>query len=358
LKPQARVYYGKFVVQLRTNASLTALNTLALKAQGEALVKVESEAELCAALAWAQARETPVIVLGEGSNVVLVGDLATLVIQQATRGIEIIHDYDEQVILRVAAGENWHALVEWCLGQGFYGLENLALIPGTVGAAPIQNIGAYGVELDTSIAAIHALRIDNSETLTLSAADCEFGYRDSIFKHRLRDQLVITAVELSLSRIPGLQLAYPALANVLPAAGGQALTPQDVFCAVVELRQSRLPDPAVLPNAGSFFKNPVLESARAAAIREQFPEVPAYPQDDGREKFPAAWFIDRCGWKGFRENGVGVHPDHALVLVNYGSNSGTQLLQLAARITDSVRDRFGIELEIEPRVYGDRHDPL
>jgi len=266
--------------------------------------------------------------------------------------IEILDDAGDKVSLRIAAGENWHSLVQWTLQRGLYGLENLALIPGKVGAAPIQNIGAYGVELQSCLLRVHAVVIANGNPVTLSKADCKFGYRDSVFKQSLRDQLVITAVDLQLSRAPELHTAYPALAAFFEETGSAASTPQDVFDAVVSIRRSKLPDPAVEPNAGSFFKNPVVSAAQAEQLTRKFPGLPAYPQGDGRVKLAAAWMIDHCGWKGYRAEDVGIHPVHALVIVNYGNNSGERVLALAREVAATVVDRFAIQLAIEPRVYG------
>ncbi len=334
--------------------SLKSCNTLALQARARRLVRANRERDLHEALALADREGRVVVPLGEGSNVVLAGDLDALVLRVNTRGIIILdQDQDAQrVLLRVAAGEPWHRFVDWTLRQGFFGLENLALIPGTVGAAPVQNIGAYGVELSGFVRAVHALAIADGATASLCAAECGFGYRDSVFKGRLRDQLVITAVDLELSLIPRLHTGYPALAQALAGRDWPRLTPRDVFDAVVAIRRSRLPDPAREPNAGSFFKNPVVDAERAAALACDHPALPAYPQPEGGVKLAAAWLIEQCGWKGRRADGVGVHPWHALVLVNYGSDSGRELLRLAVDIAASVQARFGVALEMEPRIYG------
>jgi UDP-N-acetylmuramate dehydrogenase len=339
-------------MQILRGESLQPYNTLSLKARAAALVRVGSDEELLAAFAWAAEQGLPVVPLGQGSNVVLARDLEALVVRQETRGIEIIDEVDDRVTLRVAAGENWHALVQWTLRQGMYGLENLALIPGTVGAAPIQNIGAYGVELQSCLLQVHALAIADGRSHTLSRADCEFGYRDSVFKQGLRDKLVITAVDLRLSRVPELHTGYPALAAALAQTDVSALTAQDVFNTVVNIRRSKLPDPAVEPNAGSFFKNPLVPAEEAEALMAKFTGLPGYPQEDGRVKLPAAWMIDHCGWKGYREDDIGIHPQHALVIVNYGNDNGEQLLSLASEVAATVADTFGIQLVIEPRVYG------
>jgi len=332
--------------------ALQRRNTLGLKSSASAYVSVASDEALVEALDWASVHDMAVITLGQGSNVVLAGDLDALVMHQAQHGIEVIEDTADEVVLKVAAGENWHGLVQWSLQRGFYGLENLALIPGTVGAAPIQNIGAYGVEIAPYVRRVHAIGIDDRQRVSLGADECEFGYRDSIFKHALRDKVIITSVELRLSKQPRLQLSYPALRNYLDKHAADELTPQAVFDAVVEIRRSRLPDPADTPNAGSFFKNPVITQQQMAEIVGRAPDLPQYPQGDGQVKLPAAWLIDQCGWKGKRVGGFGVHPQHALVLVNYGGDKGSELLALAGEIRLSVFDAYGINLEIEPRVYG------
>lgn len=339
-------------MKIQRDEALQRYNTLALQARAQAFVRVYTEADLLSALTLAREQQLRVVPLGDGSNVVFAGDLDALVIQQRMRGIEVLALADDVVQLRVAAGENWHALVQWTLAQGYFGLENLALIPGTVGAAPIQNIGAYGVELQASVLQVHARRIADDEVMVLSNDACEFGYRDSVFKHQLQDQLVITAVDLELSRRPSVNIAYPALASYFAEHADRVPTPRAVFDAVVSIRRSKLPDPAQVPNAGSFFKNPVVAGEVAEKLHADFPALPCFPQPNGTAKVSAAWMIDRCGWKGFRRGNLGVHAEHALVLVNYGSDSGEALLALAAEIAASVWDMFGVLLEIEPRVYG------
>ncbi|RLQ23084.1 UDP-N-acetylmuramate dehydrogenase [Seongchinamella sediminis] len=341
-------------MQILRAESLRARNTLHLESHAKALVEVSSGAQLSAALDWARAEGLPVLPLGSGSNVVLAGDIDALVVCQRGSAIDVLSEQGDSVMLRVAAGHDWHALVEQSLARGYYGLENLALIPGTVGAAPIQNIGAYGVELERFVAAVHAVETASGRALTLSAGDCGFAYRDSVFKRELRDKLVITAVDLRLSRRPAPELAYPALRSELERAGIRDPGPEDVFRAVVAVRSRRLPDPAREPNVGSFFKNPVVAAAVAAALQEQYPDMPLYPQADGGAKVPAAWLIERAGWKGRRRGGVGVHPGHALVLVNYGSDAGADILALAEEIRAAVASRFTIALEPEPRIYGDQ----
>lgn len=334
------------------NEPLQKRNTLRLQSMARAFVNVSSEEELRAALLWARNNHVQVTALGQGSNIVLAGDLNALVIHQEMQGRKVLEENDRATVIRVSAGENWHSLVQWSLSQGYFGLENLALIPGTVGAAPIQNIGAYGVELSSFVRSVQALSVSNSEQLKLSTSECGFAYRDSVFKSDMRDQCVITSLDLVLSKEPKVQCAYPALRDYLHQQNVSDPTPIDVFDAVVAIRSSRLPDPETCPNAGSFFKNPVLEEAQFQSVLKLAPSIPHYPQADGTIKVAAAWLIEQCGWKGARRETVGVHREHALVLVNYNSDDGKHLLALADDIQRSVFDFSGLELEIEPRVYG------
>lgn len=339
-------------MHLARDVSLQCLNTLALAGRAALMATVTDAADLDAALEFASSEGREVLVLGEGSNVVIAGDLDAMVLKQASRGIEVLERGADKVHLRVQAGENWHRFVQWTLEQGYYGLQNLALIPGTVGAAPVQNIGAYGVELGAFLRQVHAVRLSDGQRLTLSRSACELGYRDSIFKGAQRDALCITAIDLELGLHPQTDTRYPVLDNFLREAGIDKPTPEQVFDAVVSIRRSRLPDPALEPNAGSFFKNPVLAADAAGQLRTRFPAMPLYPQEDGSVKLPAAWLIEYCGWKGWRGEGIGVHAEHALVLVNCGGGTGGELLSLARKIAESVRDTFGLDLAVEPTVYG------
>jgi UDP-N-acetylmuramate dehydrogenase len=339
-------------VHLQTDLSLKPFNTLSIDATATGLAQVADYSELLQALEWAQQRGLPVLPLGEGSNLVVAGDIDGLLLKQGSDKVELLDASDDTVLLKVDAGKDWHQLVQWTLAQGYFGLENLALIPGAVGAAPIQNIGAYGVEVESFISRVHGVDLATGKTLALAHADCQFGYRDSVFKGALRDKVIITSVEMQLSRHSHPRCHYPALNAWLEDHGITDASAQQVFEAVVAIRSSKLPDPAVEPNAGSFFKNPVIPSAQVQALLAQHPEMPVYPLSHTQAKVPAAWLIDRCGWKGQRDGDVGVHPQHALVLVNYGNCSGSELLAFARRITNSVSEGFGVALEIEPRIYG------
>ena len=356
-------------MNIRANVSLQTLNTLALPGLAEFFIRVSSNDELAEALAYARANKLRVTVLGGGSNVVLASDIPGLVIQMVTRGIERCEQggNSKTVHWTAAAGENWHQLVQHTLAEKSYGLENLSLIPGLVGAAPIQNIGAYGLEISDRFVSLQALEISSGNIVNFSKSDCQFGYRESVFKQSAAGQFVVTSVTLALSEQPSVDISYPALAAALSAAPqtrqSQALdaelkfsppqiSPQQVSEAVCRIRRQKLPDPAVQPNAGSFFKNPVISKDRWRQLREKYSQLPGYPQPDGSVKLPAAWLIDQAGWKGAVGQGCGVHREHALVLVNSGACSGRQLLQLARDIIVDIERRFGILLVIEPQVLG------
>src|SRR5690625_1829500 len=340
--------------QLAERAPLRARNTFGVPAHAGMLVAVRDPASLPALFENAMLRDGPVLVLGGGSNLLFAADPEGVVVTLERQDIRITRDDGDSCTVRADAGVQWHAFVLWTLGHGLAGLENLALIPGTVGAAPIQNIGAYGVEVCERIATVEAFERADRTRLRLAGSECGFGYRDSRFK-REQDRWIITAVEFQLSRTPALRLGYAGLGDELARAGLSAPTPSQVAEAVCRVRLRKLPDPAVLGNAGSFFKNPLVAAAQAEALQRGHPQLPLFPgPDPARRKLPAAWLIDACGWKGHREGDAGVSADHALVLVNHGRASGAQLLDLARRIAASVQERFGIALEPEPRLIGDR----
>jgi len=341
-------------LNIAANVSLQSRNTLALPGRAEFFACVASNDELAEALAYAGTQKLPVTILGGGSNVVLRGDISGLVIQIATRGITSSEQRGDSQTLHwtAAAGENWHQFVQQTLAQKSYGLENLSLIPGLVGAAPIQNIGAYGLEISERFISLQALEISSGQSVCFSKSDCAFGYRESVFKQSAAGQFVVTSVTLALSRQPNIDISYPALASVFADAPQKELTPQQVSAAVCRIRQQKLPDPTVQPNAGSFFKNPVISRARWQQLLAEYPALPGYSQADGSVKLPAAWLIDQAGWKGAAGQACSVHSEHALVLVNSAACSGWQLLALAEDIIVDIERRFGILLVIEPQVLG------
>ena len=333
--------------EFRCQVSLQSLHTLALPVSAAWLVELTDDAQLPAIMAEARRRQLPWLVLGEGSNVLFRKDFEGLVIRMCNKGIQVT-EQGERISLKVSAGENWHQLVLWCLAQGYYGLENLALIPGTVGAAPIQNIGAYGVELAEHVLAVHGWDTELANWQCLSAEACGFGYRDSVFKHRLQGRFIITAVELSLSRKPAPNLSYGALKQAFHDSAPAVPTPGDVADTVIAIRRSKLPDPATLPNAGSFFKNPVLSHSDGLRFLQRWPMAPHYPLDNGDVKIAAGWLIEQVGWKGRLINGAGMHVDQALVLVNPGRVNPEQLLLVARQVALDVQAKFGLELQVEP----------
>lgn len=340
--------------RISENARLDARNTFGVAARAPMLVEVPDAASLPALFAGnAMLRDGPVLVLGGGSNLLFAGDPEGVVLALTARGRAVIGDDDGHAIVRADAGGEWHDLVLWTLGQGLSGLENLALIPGTVGAAPIQNIGAYGVEVRERIHAVEAFERATGAVHRFSADDCAFAYRDSRFKHE-PDRYVVTAVEFALPRTPELRLEYAGIGAELDAMGiASTPRPAQVAEAVCRIRRRKLPDPAVIGNAGSFFKNPMVPVAQAEALQADHPALPAFRGgSDAVRKLSAAWLIDACGWKGHREGDAGVADSHALVLVNHGGASGAQLLDLARRIAASVHERFGVAIEPEPRIVG------
>ena len=324
-------------------------NTLRLPCRASRVVSVSGDEDVARAIDVARRERLPIRALGDGSNVVLPPSLRALVLRVADEAVSVLDDSPTQVTLRVGAGKNWHALVEETLCRGWYGLENLALIPGRVGAAPVQNIGAYGRELQDFTVAVHGSDLRTARGRSVSARQCEFAYRDSVFKRRWRDRVLIRAVDLRLSKTPDPHLAYPALRERLKS-GLYPETPRGVFDAVVAQRRQRLPDPARRPNAGSFFKNPVLAAALVERLARRFPDLPSFAQREASAKLSAAWLIERCGLRGERQGQALVSATHALVVENAGGATQADVLALAERVQARVYAAFGVQLVREPRV--------
>lgn len=331
---------------IRHDFSLKFCNTFGIDARARRYVRVESVAELAAALAHPELAGMPRLLLGGGSNIVFTGDFDGVVLHMAMDGREVLGVRGGHTLVRAAAGENWHGLVEWTLAQGLGGLENMSLIPGTVGASPIQNIGAYGVELKDVFDSVTVVDIATGELRSMDAAACRFGYRDSVFKHADGAGLVIVDVTFALPTAWQPNLRYAELAQAL--AGMAAPSAVDVSETVVAIRRRKLPDPAVIGNAGSFFKNPVVSGERCRQLLQQFPALVHHAQPDGTEKLAAGWLIDQCGWKGRSLGAAGVYPKQALVLVNNGGATGQEVLALANAIRADVAARYGVALEPEP----------
>ena len=330
------------------DVSLQAFNTFGLAVRARRYLRVTSPAQLEQLHADPALAALPRFVLGGGSNVLLTRDVEALVLHMAIPGRAIVGEEGECTLVRAGAGENWHGFVDYTLGQGLGGLENLSLIPGTVGAAPIQNIGAYGLEIKDVFHSLTVFDPASGERRTLRGADCRFGYRDSIFKHPEGAGLIVLDVTFALPRAWQPNLRYAELANALEAAGLAAPTPRQVSDTVVAIRRRKLPDPAEVGNAGSFFKNPVVGGAQCEALLAQHPQLVHHRQPDGSEKLAAGWLIDQCGWKGRELGAAGVYPKQALVLVNNGGATGAEVLALARAIQDDVLARFGVVLEPEP----------
>ena len=332
---------------------LDTLNTFGVHAIARDLWRVHALSDLPGLVAQLQALAGPLpFVLGGGSNLLLTGDVDAPMVQVALRGFRVVREDAQAVIVEGAAGESWDALVSWSLAAGLNGLQNLALIPGSVGAAPIQNIGAYGVELRDCFDSLDAMDLRTGRWRSFDAAECAFAYRHSVFKTPDHTQWLVCAVRFRLSRSAPLQLDYGDLRAELARTGHTAPSASDVAEAVRAIRRRKLPDPAVLGNAGSFFKNPVISAQQAAALQSREPGLPCWPTSGSEVKVSAAWMIDQCGWKGFRDGDAGVHTAHALVLVNHGHAQGRDILALALRIRDAVHARFGVNLEPEPVILG------
>jgi UDP-N-acetylmuramate dehydrogenase len=334
-------------MELINNASLRHFTTFGVDAHCDHLYRVEDAEELRLAM---QYLEHPLI-LGGGSNILPIGDIHRNVLRIELKGIEIMDDR-EDVLVRVAAGEVWHEVVMWAIDRNLGGIENLSLIPGTMGAAPMQNIGAYGVELESVFDHLTAMEIGTGQEHTFSKADCAFGYRDSVFKQAARDRFVITDVVLRLSREHKVNTSYGAIHDVLQQRNIAEPTIRDVSDAVIAIRRSKLPDPAVIGNAGSFFKNPVISETQYNSLKVEFPEVPGYPSGTGWIKVPAGWLIEQAGWKGKRLGNVGCYEKQALVLVNHGGATGNEVWSLAQGIIKSVKQLFGIALHPEVNLWG------
>ena len=335
---------------LAEHAPLQALNTFHVRAHAPRLLRVADPAALPEVLPTIG--DGPLLVLGSGSNVLLAGDPEGTVLSFDNRDVNILEHRADHAIVRAGAGTNWHELVMWSLAAGFSGLENLALIPGTVGAAPIQNIGAYGAQIGEFIHLVEAWDRHENQWVQLEREACRFGYRDSVFKHEA-DRYLITTVQFRLPLLNELRLGYAGIGEELQAMGVAQPSAADVANAVIAIRRRKLPDPDVLGNAGSFFKNPVLPLEQTELLLQQYPALPVFPgEDEGSRKLSAAWLIEACGWKGHRDGDAGVSPNHALVLVNHGDASGAELLALARRISASVLEKFGVAIEPEPRLVG------
>jgi len=337
------------MLQLEENVSLKNFNTFGIEAKARYFIEISSEEELAELFMDPQWHQTERLVIGGGSNLLLVKDFEGLVIRMNIRGI--VHRINhEEVLVEAGAGENWNELVNYCVNHNFAGMENLTLIPGSVGASPIQNIGAYGVELKDVFESCRALEITTGQVKVFSKEDCHFGYRESVFKSALKGQYIITSVKFRLSAMPKLNLSYGAIEQELNNRGITQPTIKDVSAVVAAIRVSKLPDPSTIGNSGSFFKNPVIPAAQFQDLYKQYPGISHYPAGEGLVKLAAGWLIEQCGWKGKVIGNTGTWKNQALVLVNHGRATGQEIYDLSSQIIDSVYQRFGVLLEREVNI--------
>lgn len=337
-------------MQVLKNVSLKPYNTFGMDVPAEYFLEL-SDAQLIPSITEDNSLPQQKNILGGGSNVLLTKPVQGLLLLNKLKGIELIKEDDNNIWLKVASGEVWHELVMHAISQGWAGIENLALIPGTVGASPMQNIGAYGIEAKETIESVTFWNWEERQFITLSNAECNFGYRDSIFKHQLKDKVFITSVTYKLNKKPNFNTSYGAISQELEKMGVHDISIKAIADAVIAIRSSKLPDPREIGNAGSFFKNPTISRTQFDSLQQQHPSIPSYPVSDTTVKVPAGWLIEQCGWKGKREGDAGVHAKQALVLVNYGHAQGSQIWDLSTEVVNSVKETFGIELEREVQVW-------
>lgn len=333
---------------LQKDVNLAPYNTFGITAQADLFSVFSDITELSKLLTEYSSEK--LLVLGGGSNVLFKNDFKGLVLVNKIKGIEIVNEDSDHVYVKSGAGENWHEFVIHCIEKGWGGIENLSLIPGSVGASPMQNIGAYGVEIKDVFYELEAYHITSGSIKVFNYKACEFGYRESVFKRALKEQYIITSVTYKLSKDPQLNTSYGAINEALESAGIKNPSIGDVSNAVIAIRQSKLPDPKQLGNAGSFFKNPVITKDQLSNILNNYQDAPYYKIDKNHVKVPAGWLIDTAGWKGKRYNNFGIHKNQALVLVNYGGATGNELFELSTRIIEDIKKRFGIQLEREVNI--------
>lgn len=338
-------------MEIKENYSLKALNTFGIDVKARYFAVFQSVDELKALLTFQQQKGIPRLIIGGGSNILFTKDFDGIVLKNELGGIAVVSENDKNIFIKAGAGELWHNVVMQCVDKGYQGIENMALIPGCIGAAPMQNIGAYGIELKDVFYELQALNILSGEIENFDLARCEFGYRESVFKRKYRDQFVILNVTLRLNKIPVYNVSYGNLHQEIDAKYKGELSVKNIANAVIAIRQSKLPDPKFIGNAGSFFKNPEVDKEKVAQLKSMYSNLVSYPIDNQKEKLAAGWLIEQAGWKGKRIKDYGVHEKQALVLVNYGGSQGKDVYDLSTSIIDSVKEKFGLVLEREVNIY-------
>ena len=336
-------------MQIQENISLKPYNTFGIDAKAKLYSSFRNVAELSGLISQPGRMQT--LILGGGSNILFKNDFDGLILKNDIKGIEKVKEDDDNVYIKVGAGENWHQFVLYCIKNKWAGIENLSLIPGNVGASPMQNIGAYGVEIKEVFHELKAFHLHEKSNYTFALKDCEFGYRESIFKRRYKDEFVILNVTYKLNKIPKYNTSYGAIEQELERMGVKQLSIDAVSQAVINIRTSKLPDPKEIGNAGSFFKNPSIAKEKFEALKSEFPGIIGYENPDHTMKLAAGWLIEQCGWKGYRSGDAGVHARQALVLVNYGNAKGNEIYSLSESIINSVHEKFGVALEREVNIF-------
>ncbi|MEP7257570.1 MAG: UDP-N-acetylmuramate dehydrogenase [Flavitalea sp.] len=341
------------MMKIEENISLKAFNTFGINAISRYFSGFNSRSELeeclLAAVKNGITNKDQILILGGGSNMLFTRDYPGFVLKNQVKGIEVVKQDEQYVYLKAGAGENWHQFVLYCIDHELAGVENLSLIPGNVGASPMQNIGAYGVEIKDVFHELEAFHLEDKSVITFTKEDCHFGYRESIFKKKHKGEFVILSVTFRLNKIPEFKISYGAIEQELEKMTINKLSIQAISTAVINIRSSKLPDPAVIGNAGSFFKNPVITTALFEALRKKYPAIPGYPSAEG-VKLAAGWMIEQCGWKGYRSGDAGCHEKQALVLVNYGNATGKEIYALSQLIANSVKEKFKVDLEREVNI--------
>jgi UDP-N-acetylmuramate dehydrogenase len=336
-------------MKIHNDYNLSALNTFGIPATAKFFVEIEDEEQLKELFSNPVFVASKKLFLGGGSNVLFTKDFDGIVVLNKLKGMEVVEENQSYAIIRSMGGEMWHDFVTFAVDRGYWGIENLSLIPGTVGAAPMQNIGAYGVELKDTLVNVEAYEIETGGKKIFAKEECEMGYRDSIFKNKAKGKYFISAVTVQLGKKENKNITYKILADYLEQNKIEVTGPKDISDAVAAIRRSKLPDPKVIGNAGSFFKNVFVEEPLFKKLQETYPEIPHF-EEDGVIKIPSGWLIEKCGWKGYRSGNVGIHERQALVLVNHGGATGDELIHLAYEVIASVKEKFGLELSPEVNI--------
>ncbi len=336
---------------IKSDVSLKQFNTFGIDVAAHFFAEAQNEDQVRSIIQTKEFLSNSNLILGGGSNVLFTKDFDGIVLRNAIQGIEVVKETNDYVLVKAGGGVVWHEFVLYCINQGWYGVENLSLIPGSVGASPMQNIGAYGVEIKEVFHELEAINLKTGEIDYFDNSDCEFGYRESVFKNKHKGEYLISRVTYKLKKKADFKISYGAIEKQLEAMGIQELSVKSVSDAVIAIRQSKLPDPKEIGNSGSFFKNPIVTKSLFDKVKSEYPDLVAYPAGENEMKLAAGWLIDQAGWKGKTIGNYGVHKNQALVLVNYGGATGKQIYDLSEEILISIKEKFGVQLEREVNIY-------